>query len=321
VVLVAVIVVLVALMWFQEQPAPAGMVRIPGGTFWMGRDDGPPDERPAHEVTVKPFFMDTTEVTNAQFAEFVKATGYKTIAERHPDPRNYPGVPLEKLVPGSAVFVPVDAPLYGPWETPVPPWWKYEADACWRSPEGKGSSIEGRDNYPVVQVAWEDAQAFAKWAGKRLPTEAEWEFAARGGLDRKPYTWGDVRQGEGGKWHANTFQGRFPAHDEGLDGFVGLAPVKSFPANGYGLYDMSGNAWEWCADYYDSKYYRRSPAFDPHGPDTGEFEGTQPLRVRRGGSFLCDDNYCRRYLPSARDSNPADSAANHTGFRCVRDVK
>jgi formylglycine-generating enzyme required for sulfatase activity len=311
----------IALMWFQQEPVPAGMVPVPGGTFWMGRDDGPADERPAHEVTVKPFCMDTTEVTNAQFAEFVKATGYKTVAERDPDPRNYPGVALEKLVPGSAVFVPVDAPLHGPWDTAYPPWWKYEPGACWRNPEGKGSSIEGRDNYPVVQIAWEDAAAFAKWAGKRLPTEAEWEFAARGGLDRKTYTWGNAPQGEDGKWYANTFQGRFPAQNSGLDGFVGLAPVKSFPPNGYGLYDMSGNAWEWCADYYDSHYYTFAPSANPQGPETGDREGSQVLRVRRGGSFLCDDNYCRRYLPSARDSNPADSAANHTGFRCVRDVK
>jgi sulfatase modifying factor 1 len=317
----------VAGMWSGDEldaiadDTPPKMVRVPGGTFVMGRDDGPDDEKPAHEVTVAPFEMDETEVTNGQFAAFVKATGYTTVAERKPDAKQFPGVPEEKLVPGSAVFYPVDAPLYGPWETGLPPWWRYVPGANWRHPEGPKSSVKDRKDYPAVQIAWEDAVEYARWAKKRLPTEAEWEFAARGGLDRKPYCWGDAKQGEGGKWYANTYQGKFPKEDGGADGFAGPAPVRSFPANGYGLHDMSGNAWEWCQDYYDSKYYAKSPRDNPRGPTMGEMEGGQPLRVRRGGSFLCDDSYCRRYLPSARDQNPPDSSANHTGFRCVRDAK
>ena len=298
---------------------PPRMVRVPGATFTMGRDDGPDDEKPPHEVTVGPFEMDETEVTNAQFAAFVKATGYQTVAERKPDPAKYPGAPEHRLVPGSAVFYPIDAPLQGPWLTPHPPWWRYVTGASWRHPEGPPSTVRDRGNYPVVQIAWEDAAAYAKWAGKRLPTEAEWEFAARGGLDRKPYCWGDANQGDGGKWYANTYQGQFPKEDRGADGFAGLSPVKSFPPNGYGLYDVSGNAWEWCSDWYDPRYYATSPKANPPGPAEGRvFDDDGPQRVRRGGSFLCDDHYCRRYLPTARDKNPPDSSANHTGFRCVR---
>jgi formylglycine-generating enzyme required for sulfatase activity len=310
------------------------MVSIPGGTFVMGRDDGPrntmdglrniEDERPAHPVAVGPFLIDRTEVTNAQFAAFVKATGYLTVAERKPDPVRYPQLAEYDRIAGSAVFVPVEAPLDPrAWATPYPPWWRYVPGACWRRPEGQGTNLKGKGNYPAVQIAWEDAAAYAKWAGKRLPTEAEWEFAARGGLDRKPYCWGDAAQGEGGKWYANAHQGTFPKEDSGADGFAGVAPVKQFPPNGYGLYDMSGNVWEWCSDWYDPNYYAVSPKDNPQGPEKGALvEGeAQPQRVRRGGSFLCDDRYCRRYLPSARDKNPPDSAANHTGFRCVKDVK
>ncbi|MBN9118183.1 MAG: formylglycine-generating enzyme family protein [Planctomycetes bacterium] len=296
------------------------MVLVPGGTFWMGRENGPADESPVHEVTVGPFQMDATEVTVGQFAAFVKATGYVTVAERPFDERKYPNAPLEFRKPGSAVFVPMDVPVHGPWDTPTPPWWRYVPGANWRRPEGPQSSVKGKKNYPAVQIAWEDAGAYAQWAGKRLPTEAEWEWAARGGLDRKPYCWGDAKPGEGGKWYANAYQGKFPAEDTGADGFIGLAPVKSFPPNGYGLYDMSGNAWEWCSDWYDPKYYAVSPKDNPKGPESGPpVEGEfQPQKVRRGGSFLCDDSYCHRYVPSARDKNPTDSSANHTGFRCVK---
>lgn len=301
----------------DSDPAPAPMVRVPGGTFRMGRPDGPADERPVHEVTVSAFDMDATEVTVGQFAAFVKATGYVTTAEKVPDPQKYPDADPAYLKPGSAVFVPMGADLGSP------VWWRYVGGASWRHPEGPGSSVKGKKNYPAVHITWEDASAYATWAGKRLPTEAEWEFAARGGLDQQPYCWGAQKNGADGTWYANAYQGTFPERDAGDDGFAGLAPVKSFPPNAYGLYDMSGNAWEWCSDWYDPGYYAASPKTDPQGPVAGALvDGErQPQKVRRGGSFLCDDSYCRRYVPSARDKNPTDSSANHTGFRCVRDVK
>jgi formylglycine-generating enzyme required for sulfatase activity len=296
------------------------MVWIPGGKFVMGDPTSPDHDAPPHEVGVGGFWMDETEVTNAQFAKFVEATGYVTVAERTPTREQYPNAAEDMLAPGSAVFIPVKASTDPrAWETPHPPWWQYTKAANWRHPEGRGSSIEGKENYPVVQIAWEDAQAYCDWAGKRLPTEAEWEFAARGGLDRKPFAWGDATQGAAGHWHANTFQGVFPERDSGADGFTSVSPVKSFPPNGYGLYDVSGNVWEWCADWYDPVYYKTSPRKNPKGPaNPASFEGG-PQRVRRGGSFLCADGYCRRYVPGTRDKNPPDSSANHTGFRCVKD--
>jgi sulfatase modifying factor 1 len=302
---------------------PGEMVLIPGGTFVMGRDDGPEDEKPAHEVTLAPFYIDKTEVTNAQFAAFVKATNYVTVAERKPSIEKYPGADPSKLVPGSAVFYEADATLDPKtWGTPYPPWWRYVPGACWRRPAGTGTDLTDKGNYPVVQIAWDDAVAYASWAKKRLPTEAEWEYAARGGLARKEYCWGEAHQGQGGKWYANAHQGSFPKTDTGADGFAGASPVGSFPPNGYGLYDMSGNVWEWCQDWYDPRYYAASPRSNPPGPEGGEVgpDGVAE-RVRRGGSFLCDDTYCRRYLPSARDHNPTDSSANHTGFRCAKDAK
>lgn len=326
--LVGLVVLLVVLSIKQEGATPKAeldptdptMMRLPGGTFVMGSDTGPADERPAHSVTVRPFKMDITEVTNEQFARFVNATGYVTVAERQPDPAKYPGADPALLKPGSATYFPVECSTDPrTWDAPHPPWWKYTVGACWRHPTGPGSDITTRMNHPAVHIAWEDAAAYAKWAGKRLPTEAEWEYAARGGLARQEFCWGSAKQGDGGVYRANTFQGTFPHADSGADGFVGLSPVKSFPPNGFGLYDMSGNVWEWCSDWYQSDYYRESPKDNPTGPDAGEPDGDQPQRVRRGGSFLCADGYCRRYLPAARDKNPEDSGASHTGFRCVKD--
>lgn len=321
------VVLLMGVNWTREfdpvslaDDTPAPMVDIPGGTFLMGNDLGPEDERPAHEVTVRGFAMDKTEVTNAQFAAFVKATGYVTVAERKPTQEMYPDADPKLLVPGSATYRPVAASVDPrTWDTGHPPWWKYVAGASWRHPDGPPSDLRDKSAYPVVHIAWEDAAAYARWAGKRLPTEAEWEYAARGGLPRQEYAWGADKQGTRGKWFANTFQGKFPYEDDGADGFKGVAPVATFPANGYGLHDMSGNVWEWCADYYDSGYYRASPKENPPGPAVGEKEGAQQQRVRRGGSYLCDDSYCRRYVPDARDKNPEDSGASHTGFRCVQD--
>jgi sulfatase modifying factor 1 len=303
----------------ESDGAPPEMVGIPAGTFTMGSDDGTFDERPAHTVTLRAFRMDATEVTNAQFAAFVKATDYITVAERSPDPASYPNTPPERLLPGSAVFVP--SPIQ-PEELPpgiLPDWWQFRAGANWKHPYGAGSHLKGKMSHPVCHITWEDAAAYARWARKRLPTEAEWEYAARGGLDQQEFCWGRAKTGAGGLWRANTFQGHFPSADSGADGFVGTAPVKSFPANGYGLHDMSGNVWEWCSDWYRSDYYRVSPLKNPTGPTAGELDGGQPQRVRRGGSYLCAEGYCRRYLPAARDKNPEDSSACHTGFRCVSD--
>jgi formylglycine-generating enzyme required for sulfatase activity len=303
----------------EAQTTPVKMVDIPAGTYTMGSDDGAEDEHPAHAVTLAAFKMDETEVTNAQFAAFVKATGYVTIAERQPNAASYPGADPAMLKPGSAVFklTKVDPQRFTPGS--VPPWWEYVVGANWRHPEGPGSDLRNRMNHPVVHIAWQDAAAYAKWAGKRLPTEAQWEYAARGGLEKNTYCWGNEPQGAGGVWRANTFQGTFPELDEGRDGAIGTAPVKKYPPNRYQLYDMSGNVWEWCADWYQADYYAHSPRENPPGPASGDLEGSQPQRVRRGGSYLCADNYCRRYLPPARDKNPEDSSACHTGFRCVAD--
>lgn len=292
------------------------MVRIPGGTFKMGCQNGSPDELPVHEVTVDAFRMDRTEVTNAQFRQFVAATGYVTVAEKVPRAEDFPGVPAEKLVPGSLVFhrPPGEVSLED-W----PLWWDYLPGADWRHPQGPGSTIDGKDDHPVVHVCWDDAVAYAKWAGKRLPTEAEWEWAARGGLEQKDYVWGDEKV-PGGKWQTNIWQGRFPLQNDLADGFAETAPVAQFPANGYGLHDMAGNVWEWCADWYRPDYYASSPSRNPRGPETSfdPAEPGMPKRVSRGGSFLCSDVYCIGYRPSARMKSSPDTGLCHTGFRCVK---
>lgn len=296
----------------------AEMVLIHGGTFWMGSDTGPADARPQHQVTVDSFWMDQHEVTNEQFARFVESTGYVTTAERVPDPKDLPGVPAEELVAGSIVFTPrkADVSLDQPFS-----WWRYVAGADWRHPEGPTSGITDMGKYPVVNASWDDAVAYCRWAGKRLPTEAEWEYAARGGLDRKEYVWGD-EQTPHKKQLANVWQGQFPRENTKEDGFVGTAPVASFPANGYGLYDMAGNVWEWCADWYRPDYYAHSPRANPRGPENS-FDPDEPdvsKRVERGGSYLCTDLYCGSFRPSRRMKSSPDSSLCHTGFRCAISV-
>lgn len=302
--------------------APAGMVWIPGGTFWMGCEScGMPDALPSHVVSVNGFWMDRAPVTNAEFARFVKATGYVTVAERPLDPRDYPGVPREKLVSGSAVFAPTSKAV--PLDNPLQ-WWRYTAGANWKHPEGPGSSIRERADHPVVHIAYDDAKAYADWAGKRLPTEAEFEFAARGGLDRHLYPWGNELM-PGNKPVANTWQGRFPARDRGEDGYIGTSPVRAFPPNGFGLLDMGGNVWQWCADWYRPDYYAQlaqsAPVADnPQGP-SDSFDPQEPgaaKRVIRGGSYLCTDQYCARYLVGSRGKSEVGSSTSNLGFRLVR---
>ncbi|MCI0486928.1 MAG: formylglycine-generating enzyme family protein [Blastocatellia bacterium] len=301
-------------------PAPSGMVWISGGTFWMGCEDcNMPDALPLHMVALDAFWMDETPVTNAQFEEFVKATGYRTIAERYPDPKDFPGADPEMLVPGSAVFTPpgMDVPLNDYMQ-----WWRYVPGANWRHPEGPNSTIKGREDHPVVHIAWDDAMAYAKWAGKRLPTEAEYEFAARGGLDRHRYAWGNELK-PGGRWPANIWQGRFPSQNTAEDGYYRTSPVKAFPPNGFGLYDMGGNVWQWCSDWYRPDYFQTQAghiARNPQGPPDS-FDPQEPglaKRVQKGGSFLCSDQYCVRYLVGSRGKGASDSGSSNVGFRCVR---
>ncbi len=314
----------------NRQSAPVGMVWIPGGDFTMGTDSelGWPDEKPAHRVRVNAFWMDEHEVTNAQFREFVDATGYVTTAEKPPDldeimrqlPPGTQPPPNANLVPGSLVFVPTEGPV--PLNDPSR-WWKWTPGACWKHPDGPDSNIDDKNDYPVVQVSWDDAIAYAKWAGKRLPTEAEWEFAARGGLDGQPYVWGDEKPSDTAI-HANIWQGEFPWKNTAQDGYERAAPVKSYKPNGYGLYDMAGNVWEWCADRYRADYYKQfaggGSIDNPQGPNTS-FDPRNPRaesRAQRGGSFLCNDSYCSRYRPSARHGCSPDTGMSHVGFRCVK---
>ncbi len=321
----------------NKSPAPAhappGMVWIPGGEFSMGcampnqgvctmaTMNAVNDSQPIHRVYVDGFWMDTNDVTNDQFEKFVKATGYVTIAEIAPTKEQFPTAPPENLVAGSTVFTPTTnaVPLDDYYQ-----WWRYVHGANWRHPTGPDSDIKGKGNYPVVQIAYADALAYAKWAGKRLPTEAEWEFAARGGLTGKTYFWGDEFR-PNGKWMANIYEGQFPYHDTGEDGFAGVAPVGQFPANGYGLFDMAGNVWQWCSDWYRPDYYTTlkltgAVVRNPQGPSSSFNAGDdQPQRVQRGGSFLCTDQYCTRYMMGTRGKGDVDTGSNHVGFRCVKD--
>jgi sulfatase modifying factor 1 len=314
-------------------PAPDGMVWIPGGEFSMGSADpqgmdmnetemrATEDSRPIHRVYVDGFWMDKTEVTNAQFEKFVKATGYVTVAEQTPTAEDFPDAPPENLVAGSVVFTPPNhaVPLNDQFQ-----WWSYVKGANWRHPLGPESDLKGREKYPVVHIAYEDAAAFAKWAGKRLPTEAEWEFAARGGLRGNSYPWGDEFKKDG-QWMANTFQGHFPNQDTGADKFTGIAPVAQFPPNGYGLYDMGGNVWEWTGDWYRPDYYAQlasagGVARNPQGP-AASFDPTEPgvkKRVQRGGSFLYTEQYNSRYMVGERGKGEESTATNDLGFRLVK---
>jgi formylglycine-generating enzyme required for sulfatase activity len=310
--------------------APTGMVWIPGGEFSMGAQDTPDmnevgmqatrDSRPIHRVYVDAFWMDQTDVTNEQFGKFVRATGYVTVAERRPHAEDFPGAPPENLVPGAVVFSPPDhpVPLNNHYQ-----WWSYVAGANWKHPEGPKSNLKGRDKYPVVDISYEDAEAYAKWAGKRLPMEAEWEFAARGGLSGKPFVWGDEFRPKG-QWMANTFQGRFPVSDTGEDGHVAITAVAQYPPNGYGLYDMAGNVWQWTSDWYRPDYYQQlaslgGVARNPQGPSASFDPGepSEPKRVMRGGSFLCTDQYCSRYMVGTRGKGEVSTGTSHLGFRCV----
>jgi formylglycine-generating enzyme len=302
--------------------APKGMLWIPGGVFWMGCEGcGMPDALPAHLVEVDGFWMDRTPVTNAEFQRFVTETGYVTVAERPLKASDYPGVPKDMLVPGSAVFNPTSTPV--PLDNPLR-WWRYTPGASWKQPQGPGSSVKSRENHPVVHVSFEDVSAYAKWAGKRLPSEAEFEFAARGKLDRNLYPWGnDLKPAN--KPVANTWQGTFPAADSGEDGYTGTSPVEAFPPNGFGLYDMGGNVWQWCADWYRPDYFAtlaqtNQIARDPKGP-ADSYDPQEPgaaKRVLKGGSYLCTDQYCARYLVGSRGKSEVTSGASNLGFRLVR---
>jgi formylglycine-generating enzyme required for sulfatase activity len=309
------------------------MVWITGGEFSMGAQDPPDmddvgmkatrDSRPIHRVYVDSFWLDKTDVTNKEFAKFVRATGYVTVAERTPKAEDFPGAPPENLVAGSVVFSPPAQPVA---LNNHLQWWSYVKGANWRHPSGPNSNIVGKENYPVVQVAYEDAQSYAKWANKRIPTEAEWEFAARGGLTGKPFVWGDEFRPKG-KWMANTFQGTFPVKDTGEDGHTGTSAVALFPPNGYGLYDMAGNVWQWVSDWYRPDYYSQLAQVggvtrNPQGPASSfdPAEPSEPKRVMRGGSFLCTDQYCSRYMVGTRGKGEVSTGTNHLGFRCVKDI-
>ncbi len=302
-----------------------GMRRIPGGSFLMGSDRHYPEEGPAHRVTVGPFWMDETTVTNRQFAAFVAATGYVTVAERPLDPALYPGATAENLQPGCLVFTGTEGPVD---TRDYRNWWCWVPGACWRHPEGPGSDNDDRADHPVIQVAYEDAEAYARWAGKALPTEAEWEFAARGGSEGKEFVWGNELTPDG-LHMANTWQGPFPWRNDADDGYDLTAPVASYPHNGFGLYDMAGNVWQWTTDWFATRHAADPDKpccgpTDPRGPAMeGSFDPATPAiriprKVVKGGSFLCAPSYCRRYRPAARHAQMVDSGMSHIGFRCIR---
>ena len=309
-----------------------GMVWIPGGDFMMGSKEqsGTYDAQPFHKVSISGFWMDETEVTNGQFAAFVNATNYITLAEKPVDweelkkmlPAGTPKPSDEKLLPGSLVFTPPAGPVM---LNDLAQWWTWTTGANWRQPFGPDSSIEGKEEHPVVHIAYEDAIAYANWAGKRLPTEAEYEFAARGGLSQKEFAWGDELKPTG-MYMANYFQGAFPHHNTADDGFEGTSPVKSFPPNPYGLYDITGNVWELCSDWYAVEHFKSikfpSKMIDPKGPNkTYDPNDKYAIKhVSKGGSFLCSYEYCSNYKPSGRQGSSYDTGMNHTGFRCVKDA-
>jgi formylglycine-generating enzyme required for sulfatase activity len=300
------------------------MVQLAGGTFRMGSDRHYPEEAPAHDVTVGPFWIDRHPVTNRQFAGFVAATGHVTFAEIPPDPKDYPGALPHMIYAGSLVFTPPAGPVdLRDWSR----WWRFLKGADWRHPYGPDSGIDGLDDHPVVHVAYADAEVYARWAGKELPTEAEWEFAARGGLDGAEFAWGD-KFTPGGRHMANTWQGDFPHRNLELDGFARTSPAGAFPANGYGLHDMIGNVWEWTADWYSPRHPADAakacciPENPRGGAEAQSYDPCQPQsriprKVLKGGSHLCAPNYCRRYRPAARHAEPVDTSTSHVGFRCV----
>ncbi|MCU0417457.1 MAG: formylglycine-generating enzyme family protein [Cytophagaceae bacterium] len=312
-------------------PSKNNMVFIPGGVFYMGTLAANEslcsvkgitnDAVPIHPVYVDAFWMDTHEVTNAEFARFVEATGYVTIAERRLDEKEFPDLSEEERKPGSVVFMPPSKPIS---LDSYMQWWAFVYGANWKHPLGPNSSIEGKEMEPVVHIAWEDAQAYARWAGKRLPTEAEWEFAARAGISGSLYSWGNDFNPKG-TFAANTFQGSFPNEDNGADGFIGIAPIQQYPANAFGLYDLTGNVWEWCSDWYHSGYYATLSLTEvnknPIGPPSS-FDPAEPgvaKKVHRGGSFLCTEQYCSRYILGTRGKGDWKTGTNHLGFRCVQD--
>jgi formylglycine-generating enzyme required for sulfatase activity len=317
---------------FSGDTSVAGMAFIPGGMFDMGGDNeqASADEFPKHKVQVSPFYVDLTEVTNAQFKKFIDATGYITTAEKKPDweelkktvPPGTPKPPDSVMVAASLVFRQTTGPVN---LNDYSQWWNWVNGASWKHPQGPAGTIKGKENYPVVQISWDDAMAYCKWTGKRLPTEAEWEFAARGGLVNNIYPWGNEHINTG-KPKANSWEGKFPYLNEKKDGFVTAAPVKFYLPNGYGLYDMAGNVWEWCSDWYKHDYHKELQGritVNPRGPSKS-YDPDEPYAAKRslrGGSFLCNDSYCSGYRVARRMKSSPDTGLEHTGFRCVKDVK